>query len=104
MDLFAWCVRLSQLLVGYRTHLYHCTFIHFISLFDFVEKAHNSFYTVNNVERRIEATVDFVEGTFNFIAADSVASILLPVWTGRKSACIELCRMCMQDLFSRRPL
>ena len=29
LDLFAWCVRLSQLLVGFRTHLNHCTFISF---------------------------------------------------------------------------
>jgi len=31
LDLFAWCVRLSRPLVGFRTHFNHCTFISFNS-------------------------------------------------------------------------
>jgi len=38
LDLFAWSVRLSRLLVGFRTHFKnHCTFISFIS-FHFMSK------------------------------------------------------------------
>jgi len=37
LDLFAWCVRLSRLLVGFRTHfsLNHCTFFFFFFFFFF---------------------------------------------------------------------
>jgi len=50
----------------------------------FGSKIERCFDIVAKNGNNVEATFDFVESTFDFVAFDNVASTLLLVWTGLK--------------------